>query len=228
VLDDLNTDQTLDATKYLNEYISNDENISQFFQTKISSSYVDINTLLKTFTKTTEPLLLSINIQSLNSKFESLKAMVRTLQNSEIPVDLIILQETWELKFPEKLILPGFQRIVSRTRQVGRGGGVGIYVRNGLNFKERQDLENNKVNTFENVVLEIQYPKKSIIVSNVYIGPHPRPLRLRCPSIWIAFWKRWTRILVNYLIIMLTSSLTLISTYYSLRRIQYALTTLIR
>jgi hypothetical protein len=160
VLDDLNLDQSLDAKIYLNEYILNDENVSQFFQTHITSSYSDMKTFFECYSKTTDPLLLSINIQSLNSKFDSLKAFVCAAQDAEIPLDLIILQETWEIKFPDKLMLPGFQRIVYHTRQAGRGGGVGIYVRNGLNFKERKDLENYKVNTFENIVIEVQYPKK--------------------------------------------------------------------
>jgi len=176
VLDDLNRDQELDAGTYLNEYISNDENISQFFQTHIASSYTDSCSFLKQFKDSADPVYLSVNIQSLNSKFDSLRDRVRVMQCSGITVDLIILQETWDIKYPDKLILPGFQSIVYRTRQVGRGGGVGIYVRNGLNFKERKDLENYKINTFENIVLEVQYPNKSIFVSNVYRSPTPPPL----------------------------------------------------
>jgi hypothetical protein len=101
---------------------------------------------------------------------------VRTLQGSGIPIDLIILQETWEIRFPEKLSLQGFQSIVYRTREGVRGGGVGIYVRNGLNFKERKDLERYKLKTFENIVIEVQYPNRSIIISNLYRSPTPPPL----------------------------------------------------
>jgi exonuclease III len=56
-----------------------------------------------------------------------------------------------------------------------RGGGVGIYLRNGLNFKERKDLENHKQKTFENLVLEVLYPGRSILVSNIYRSPTPPP-----------------------------------------------------
>jgi hypothetical protein len=52
---------------------------------------------------------------------------------------------------------------------------VGIYVREGLNFKERHDLENYKLKTFENLVLEIQFPNKTYIVSNIYRSPNPPP-----------------------------------------------------
>jgi exonuclease III len=166
---------TYDATTLLNSYITDDENISQFFQTHISSSYFDTDSFIAKFKNTSDPVMISINIQSINSKYESLKSFVRTVQDSDIPLDLIILQETWEIKFPSQLTIPGFQNIVSRTRDRGRGGGVGIYVRDGLNFNERPDLENYKLNTFENLVLEVQYPNKSYIVSNIYRSPNPPP-----------------------------------------------------
>jgi hypothetical protein len=39
----------------------------------------------------------------------------------------------------------------------------------------RGDLEDYKLNTFENIVLEILYPNKSMIVSNIYRSPTPPP-----------------------------------------------------
>jgi hypothetical protein len=177
LLHSLNTDLSLDAEFALNRYIADDENVSQFFQTHIKSDYHDLDSFIASFKHTNEPIILSLNIQSLNSKYEALKSFVRTLLSSEIPLDIIVLQETWELRFPNLLIIPGFQRIAYRTRDKGRGGGVGIFVRDGLNFKERPDLENYMLKTFENIVLEIQYPGKSCIISNIYRSPNlPPPL----------------------------------------------------
>ena len=142
LLGELNTDQSLDASNLLNSYISDDENISHFFQTHLHSDYFDADSFIAKFKNTAEPILLSINIQSLNSKFNTLKSFVGNVLDSGTPIDLIILQETWELRFPSQLRIPGFQSLSFRTRDRGRGGGVGIYVREGLNFKERPDLEN--------------------------------------------------------------------------------------
>ncbi len=50
---------------------------------------------------------------------------------------------------------------------------MGVYVRDGLSFKVRGDLEDYLLNTFENIVLEILYPNKSLIVSNIYRSPTP-------------------------------------------------------
>jgi hypothetical protein len=57
------------------------------------------------------------------------------------------------MKYSSQLTLPGFQSIAYRTRDGMRGGGVGIFISNGLNFKERPDLEEFKQKTFENIVI---------------------------------------------------------------------------
>jgi len=84
-----------------------------------------------------------------------LKIYVQRLLEADLPIDAILLQETWEVKYPSSFALPGFQNITYRTRTGMRGGGVGIYVRNGLSFKENKSLDNHKQSTFENIVLEI-------------------------------------------------------------------------
>jgi hypothetical protein len=70
---------------------------------------------------------------------EQIFILDKTLK-SDLPIDLILLQETWEIKYPNTVSIPGFQNIVFRSRTGMRGGGVGIYLRNGLKFKERKDL----------------------------------------------------------------------------------------
>ncbi len=62
------------------------------------------------FKHTKEPIILSLNIQSLNSKFEPLKAFVQTLLSSEIPLDIIVLQETWELRLPNLVWIKNSER----------------------------------------------------------------------------------------------------------------------
>jgi hypothetical protein len=54
-----------------------------------------------------------------------------------------------------------------------RGGGVGIYVRKGLNFKIRNDCSTFKTKIFENIVVELFYPKQSVLISNIYHSPNP-------------------------------------------------------
>jgi hypothetical protein len=85
-------------------------------------------------------LYLSLNIQSLNSKFEKLKVFILELHQKGLNIEVIALQETWEIQYPELLIIPGYQQIVFKNRLGMRGGGVGFYVKNGLNFKIMNEL----------------------------------------------------------------------------------------
>jgi hypothetical protein len=72
----LNTDANLDASDLLNGLLTEDENVSQFFLMHIKSSYHDTDTFIQTHRNTFNPIFLSINIQSLNSKYESLKILI--------------------------------------------------------------------------------------------------------------------------------------------------------
>ena len=84
LLDDINSDLTLDACTLLNSYVDDDENVSQFFQTRIQSSYHDVTSFKDQFNRSSNPLILSLNIQSLNSKYESLKSLVSDLLNTNL------------------------------------------------------------------------------------------------------------------------------------------------
>jgi exonuclease III len=157
----------------LNKYIYDDDSIGQLFQTKIKSEYHDITLFAEKHKSNTDPLIISINIQSINSKYEALKTYVYQLSGLGIQADIIVMQETWEVKFPTHFHLPGYQAIVARTRVGMRGGGVGFFVREGLHFKERTDFESHTEKTFENLVLEVTFPNKTIIISNIYRSPTP-------------------------------------------------------
>ena len=111
LLDGLNSDPLLDACQILNSYIHDDENISHFFQTRLNSAYFDLDSFSHSYKNSSDPIVLSLNVQSLNSKYNGLKDLVAGLQRSVIPIDIIILQETWEIKFPNLLTIPGYQNM---------------------------------------------------------------------------------------------------------------------
>ncbi len=116
----------------LNKYIYDDDSIGQLFQTQIKSEYHDLISFANKYKGNDDPLILSINIQSINSKYEALKSYVQQLHSLGIRADIIMLQETWEVKFPAHFHLPSYQTLLARTRVGMRGGGVGFFVREGL------------------------------------------------------------------------------------------------
>jgi hypothetical protein len=171
----LNNNNTLDAAEYLNSYIRDDDNISQFFETIIKSEYYDNEALINSCSNTNRPLILSINIQSLMSKYNELNEYITSLIQNNIQIDVIILQETWNIQCPDLVNIDGFQQIVFETRTDTRGGGVGMYIRNGLEYQIRKDLQLNTMKTFENITIEVKYSKKAIIFSNIYRSPTTPP-----------------------------------------------------
>ena len=193
LLNSLNNNCTLDASISLNKYIYDDDSIGQLFQTQIKSEYHDITSFANKYKNNTDPLIISINIQSINSKYDALKTYVCQLDGLGIQADIILLQETWEVKFPKHFHLPGYQTIIARTRVGMRGGGVGFFVRDGLHFKERTEYESHTEKTFENLVLEVTFPNKTIIFSNIYRSPTP-PVAPLLQYIWKT----------SYLLLMLT------------------------
>jgi hypothetical protein len=57
------------------------------------------------------------------SKHDQLKLLINDLCSNHVPIDVIALQETWSIGFPELVHLPGFQPIIFSER-VGMRGGV--------------------------------------------------------------------------------------------------------
>jgi len=142
---------------------------------KLGSSYTDIPKFIEEFANSKKPIYLSLNIQSLMSKFDSLKLFVTELKTANVPIDVIALQETWSVNYPDLVQLPGFQSIIFSGRALGRGGGVGFYIREGLHFEKIENLSTFTDKTFECLSIEMHYPNKKIILSNIYRSPNPPP-----------------------------------------------------
>ena len=83
--------------------------------------------------------IIHLNTQSMVSTFDELLVTVE-----EYPFDIIAMSETWLKDNPHLLnyvTIPGYSQVF-RNREKIRGGGVGFYVREGIMFKRRMDIEN--------------------------------------------------------------------------------------
>jgi hypothetical protein len=89
----------------------------------VQSKFYDTLTFSDSCINSKNPILLSINVQSLNAKHEGLKAIINDLTSKNIPIDIIVLQETWNIKYCNLLTIPGYHNILFKNRKVGRGGG---------------------------------------------------------------------------------------------------------
>ena len=115
-----------------------------------------------------------INIRSLPDKFDRFKLFLTNLDNEKIQFDAILLCETFLTDTNHDLFnIPGYT-FISRHRKHYRQGGVGIYIKNNINFIIRDDLSIFIDKSFETLFLEVTSSKGSrpIIIGEVYRVPN--------------------------------------------------------
>ena len=82
--------------------------------------------------------IMHLNTQSMVSTFNELLLTVNSY-----PLDIAALRETWLRDQPQLLdyvSIPGFVTEF-RNREGIRGGGVGVYIKENINYKRRRDIE---------------------------------------------------------------------------------------
>ena len=167
VLGSLNSNLMYDISKELKLYfLLNDP---EFDSPEIPSEFFDSKTFIDKFKNSNRPLYLSLNVQSLMSKFSELKSFINLMTKNDINLEIIALQETWDISVPDLVNIPGYS-FVSKNRKNQRGGGVGFYVKSGLVFKVIE-ISPFEEKFFECISIEVVCMKKRFIVSNIYRTP---------------------------------------------------------
>ena len=80
-----------------------------------------------------------LNTQSMVSTFNELLLTVNSY-----PMHIVALSETWlrdQLQLLDYVSIPGFVTEFW-NRECIRGGGVGVYIKENINYKHRRDIEN--------------------------------------------------------------------------------------
>jgi exonuclease III len=96
------------------------------------------------------------------------------LSCSNIFPDILCLQEIWQIHDVNTVPISGYD-FVYKKRSKFRGGGVGCYVKKGIQYKiiERHSIFIEKI--FECITLELTLNGKKIIICNYYRPPTPHP-----------------------------------------------------
>ena len=122
--------------------------------------------------------ILHLNTQSMLSTFDELLVTIK-----EYSFDVIAMSETWLKNNPHLLnyvTIPGYS-ILYRNRDNIRGGGVGIYIKESLNFKRRADVEEIEPE-LEHIWLEINGRNKH---SKLLLGVMYRSNRMQAYQTWL-------------------------------------------
>ena len=108
----------------------------QQYDTSIQLSDTNIRSILDQYHKHLK--IMHLNTQSMVSTFNEFLLLV-----TQYSFDVFTLSETWLKNNPyllEYVTIPGYSALF-RNRDVIRGGGVGVYIRESLTFKRREDIE---------------------------------------------------------------------------------------
>jgi hypothetical protein len=110
------------------------------------------------------------------SKYDSLNVFVLELLAKGINVELIALQEIWNVEFPDLLDIEGFQPLIYKQRTNMRGGGVGFYVKNNINFEIVENCSHFESKVFESLTLLLsKQNNEKMYVTSLYRSNGPLP-----------------------------------------------------
>ena len=110
--------------------------------------------------------LVNHNINHLVKKLDQLKLF---LDCDTLPLDIYCINETFLTSSTDDSYLNINGYFLLRKDRVHKtGGGVVMYIRNGIHFKRRPDLEQT---TLEMITIEITCSNKSILLSTIYRPP---------------------------------------------------------
>ena len=115
-----------DFLNILSKQISIDE--SPYADTEVECNYYDETQFINKFKSNKLHSMLSLNIQSLPSKFTEFSAFISELNSNEFSFDFIALQELWTLHDSTMYTLPEYHNIVHKSRPARQGGGVGFFI----------------------------------------------------------------------------------------------------
>jgi hypothetical protein len=92
LLDALNRSAIYDASNLIQELINDGEGNNEYINFKTGSLYYDASSFISKFKNNNNPIILSLNIQSLQSKYNELKLFILELLTHNIKIDIIALQ----------------------------------------------------------------------------------------------------------------------------------------
>ena len=115
-----------DLTKRITEDNTNDYELNLIKE----SLYLDSDSLAKQWPERNHFSIISLNIQSLNAKFNKLTAFIRLMETLNVSFSAICLQETWvkDQNETELLKIDGYN-CICQERVITEHGGLPIYLK---------------------------------------------------------------------------------------------------
>ena len=114
-----------------------------------------------------------MNIRSIKNKFDELSDYLTSLKYY---FSIIGLTESWLTENCTNMYNIHNYKLLTASRKNKSGGGVGMYIKDGINFKLREDLSFFHEGVLETlfVELKINNKKESIVVGVLYRPPNSK------------------------------------------------------
>ena len=122
--------------------------------------------------------ILTLNCQSLNAKFDKIKALLKYFKDNGLVIKCLCFQETWiKCRHPNDIPdlsafhLPGYQEPIGQAASCGEHGGLAIYLIDG--FKHNIIHSHTSTKNWEGLFINVTGDclPKPIIIGNVYRPP---------------------------------------------------------
>ena len=159
-----------DLNHVLSTFVDSEHEIPNF----CNSRYVDMSELQSLFINNgNELLILTLNIQSVNAKFNNLFPVMNNLASQGLYFGAICVQETWTSNDSDLslLQLPGYQ-LIHQGSKCTKHGGLIIYLNESYSYKMRNLYTSS--NIWEGMFIDINGGNlcRTFTIGNIYRPPH--------------------------------------------------------
>ena len=117
-----------------------------------------------------------LNCRGLSSNWDAFNNLLCELYGDKCAFDFIGISEIFKTEGDMRLNLPGYHSLLSNCRDDGPRGGVGIFIKENINFSLRSDISVFLPHIFESIFVEVinQSGKNSVV--GVIYRPNTEPL----------------------------------------------------
>jgi hypothetical protein len=177
-LNNLANNEIFDFSKIIYNSESTNDFISQespYDDINLQCTYTNETDFISANSNCTTPYVMSVNIQSLVSKFTDFSSLIYELAKNNCAPIIICIQEIWQIPCDDFISLKGYQPLIYKCRNNNtQGGGVGIYVRNNVSYSLNKPLSVFVDRIFESIFIDVVISGKKFTVGSLYRpGNHP-------------------------------------------------------
>ena len=158
----------------LNHILANNEDSEDELENFSTSNYVAMTDIRSIFQNgQSDFVIATLNIQSINAKFDNLYAIVNNLSASGQYFGAICLQETWLTSDADVTLfeIPGY-KLIHQGSRCTRHGGLIIYLHEQYCYQVRHLYSSSDI--WEGLFIDVtgHNLRKRLTIGNIYIPPH--------------------------------------------------------